>query len=53
MVTHDAPRENRPTIEISNLAKGLDELDRLEVIVKDELTSRDAAVNVIDRPRKE
>ena len=53
MAAHDAPRENRPTIEISNLAKGLDELHRLEVIVKDELTSRDAAVHVIDRPRKE
>jgi len=33
--------------------KGLDELDRLEVIVKDELTSCDAAVHVIDRSRKE
>jgi hypothetical protein len=53
MVSHDAPRENRPIIEISNLAKGLNELDRLEVIVKDELTSCDAAVHVIDRPRKE
>ncbi len=37
----------------SRIAKGLDELDRLVVIVEDELTSRDAAVHVVDRSREE
>jgi len=47
VVAHEAPSKNRPTIEIANLSKGLDELERLEIVVEDEFTASDPAVDVV------
>ncbi len=52
MVAQETPRENRPAIEIPDPAKCFDELDGLEVIVEDEFTAGDAAVDVINRTVK-
>ncbi len=47
VIPHKAPRENRPTIEVSNVAEYLYELDRLGLIIEDEFTAGDAAVDVV------
>jgi hypothetical protein len=47
VVAHEAPSENRPSVQVANLAKCLDELDRLIVVVEDELAAGDAAVHVV------
>ena len=38
---------NRPAVEIADLAKRLDELNRLIVVVEDELAASDAAIHVV------
>ena len=52
MVAHETPREDRPAVEIPDFAEDFDELDGLEIVVKDKFTAGDAAVDVIDRSRK-
>jgi len=47
VIPHQAPRENRPAVEVPNVAQRFYELDRLVLIVENELTASDAAVNVI------
>ena len=47
MVAHEAPGKNRPTVQVADLAKRLDELDRLMVVVKYKLAAGDAAINVV------
>ena len=49
MVAHKAPGEDRPTVEVTDRAQGLDKLHRLEIIVKHELATRNAAAHVIRR----
>jgi hypothetical protein len=47
MVAHEAPRENRPAVEVADFAKRLDELDRLIIVVENELAASDAAIHVV------
>ncbi len=47
MVSHQDPGEDSPFVEIANLANGLDELVRLQAVVKDELAACDATIDVI------
>ena len=49
MIAHQAPREDRQAVEITDLAEGLDKLDGLVVLVEHELAARNTAVDVIDR----
>ena len=51
VIPHEAPREYRPAIEIPDLTQSFDELDRLDFVVKDELATTNAALDVIDRFR--
>ena len=53
VVPHEAPSKNRPTVEIADLSKRLDELDCLAIVVEDELTAGDATVDVVDGSRDE
>jgi hypothetical protein len=47
VVSHQDPGKESPFIEIANPANGLDELVRLQAVVKDELAARDATIDVI------
>ena len=47
VISHEAPRENRPTVEIADFAKGFDVLDSLMVVVENELAAGDAAIHVV------
>jgi hypothetical protein len=47
VVAHEAPCENRPAVQVADFAKRLDELDRLMVVVEDELAASDAAIHVV------
>ncbi len=38
---------DRPTVEIADFAKSLDELDRLIVVVENELAASNAAIHVV------
>jgi hypothetical protein len=53
VVPHEAPAEDRPSIEIAHVSKCLDELDCFAMVVEYELATRDSAIHVIDRPGKE
>ena len=53
VVAHETPCENCPAIEIPNFSQSLDELNRFEVVVKDELTPSDAAVDMVRGPWNE
>ena len=52
MIAHQTSGENRPAIEISDLAQNLDELDRLRVIVEDKLAAGNTAADVVRRSGK-
>ena len=49
VVPHQTPRKDRPTIQDPDSPEVFDERGGLVVIVKDELTARHSAVNVVDR----
>ena len=46
-VAHEAPREDRPTVQVSCSAEIRDELVGLEFVVEDELGAGDTAVHVV------
>ena len=46
---HEAPGEDRPTVEITDLAQGLDEFHLLEIIIKHNLAASYAAIDVARR----
>jgi hypothetical protein len=53
VVPHETPGEDCPTIEIANFSKFFDELKRFVLVIEDELTTRDAAEDVIGATGKE
>jgi hypothetical protein len=51
VVAHQAPREDRPTVQVPHGSQALDERDGLAVFIEDQLPSGDSAVDVVDRAR--
>ena len=53
VVPHETPRENLPSVKISDLLHGFDELVCFAPIVEHELAAGYPAIHVVDRSRDE